>query len=202
MVRSMLVPSSLEVVDQLLGTRIVVVDDLTELAAILRIHLVEQLLQQYGVLVIASEDDGLAGQLTGRIADPVFHQVAKDGAVGILVVDDLVDLLGREVVLCWVLALFLQLLDLLLGQRVEIDALTQELRCVLEDLERSEITLLDSLLQIVVGRGLLTFAIEQPERVARDEIDRRCGQADLVAVEVVKHIAIDVVDTAMRSRRR
>ena len=104
-------PVALEVVDQLLGSRIVVVDDLAEATAVLRIHLVEHLPHQHGVLMIAREDDALAGKLTGRVSQAVLHQVAKDRAVGVLVVDDLVDLLGRKIVLRRVFALLFKLLE-------------------------------------------------------------------------------------------
>ena len=43
---------ALEVVDQFLGPRVVVVDDPAEVAAVLRVHLVEEVLEQDGVVVV------------------------------------------------------------------------------------------------------------------------------------------------------
>ena len=51
--------------------------------------------------------------MSGRILDPVFHQVSEDRAVGVLVIDDLVDLLRGEIILRRVLPLVFELLDLL-----------------------------------------------------------------------------------------
>ena len=61
-----------------------------------------------------------------------------------------------------------------------------------------EIAVLHGLLQVIVRRRQLSFAVEEPEGVAGDEIDRRGRQADLEAVEIVKHVAVDVVDAAVR----
>ena len=101
-----------EVIDQLFGPRVIVVNDLAELAAILWIHLVEELAQKHRVLVIARKDDRLARDLAGGVFLPVFHQVAQDHPVCVLVVDDLVDVLRREVVLRRVFTLLFKLLDL------------------------------------------------------------------------------------------
>jgi hypothetical protein len=71
-----------EVVDQFFGPRIVGVDHAAEVAAVLRVQLVEQILQQDRVFVVAGEDDRLAQPAALGHSDAVFHQVAEDDAVG------------------------------------------------------------------------------------------------------------------------
>ena len=69
---------------------------------------------------------------------------------------------------------------------------------MLIDLERGQVAIVDRLLEIVVRSRQLTFTVKQPERVSCDEVHRRCCQTDLVAVEVMKDVAVDIVDTAVR----
>ena len=51
---------ALEIVDQLLGTRIVVVDHLAELAGVLRIHFIEELTHQHRMLMVPCKYDALS----------------------------------------------------------------------------------------------------------------------------------------------
>lgn len=44
------------------------------------------------MLVVSSEDNALAWKLASGVTQPVVHQVPKDRAVGVFVVDNLVDL--------------------------------------------------------------------------------------------------------------
>ena len=151
MVRSSLVPVALEIVNQLLRARIVVVDDLAELAAVLGIHFVEELAHQDGVLVIAGEYDALAGELSGRIPESVFHQVPKNYTVCVPVVNALIDLFRREIELGRILALLFKRLDLVLGQSFKAYAFAQEVGRMLENLEGRQVTIFDCLLQAVVS---------------------------------------------------
>jgi len=68
---------------------------------------------------------------------------------------------------------------------------------MLENFKRRQEPVLNCLFKIVVGCRQLPLAPEQAERVARHEVDRRRGQADLKAVEVVEHVSIDIVDASM-----
>ena len=67
-----------------------------------------------------------------------------------------------------------------LGQRVEADAFTEELRSVLEHLERRQVALSHRLLQVIVGGRELPLTIEKPEGAPSHKIDRRRGEADLM----------------------
>src|SRR4051812_34615507 len=69
--------AAFEIINELLGSRVVVVDDLAEAPTVLRIHLIKHLPHEYGMLMVSRKNDALASKLTGRIAQPVFHQVTK-----------------------------------------------------------------------------------------------------------------------------
>ena len=95
MVRSGLLALALEIVDQFLGSRIIVVDDVAELAAVLRIHLVEEFCSRRAWLWLRAKMIVLPTRVPAAIADAVLHQVPQDEPVGVLVEDDLVDLPAR-----------------------------------------------------------------------------------------------------------
>ena len=189
---------ALEIVDQLLGSGIVVVDHLAEFAGVLRIHFIEELTHQHRMLMVAGENDALSKDLSGRVLDPVFHQVSEDRAVGVLVVDDLVDLLRGEIILRRILPLVFELLDLLGRQAIEGDAVAEKLRRVLIDLEWGQVAFLNRLIEIVIRRGKLPFAPKEAEGAPRNEVDWRRGKPHLMTVEIVKDVSVDVVNASMR----
>jgi hypothetical protein len=86
-----LVLGVLEVVDELVRLRFLIVDDATEGRAVLRVELAEDLGEMHRVQVVAREDDGLADMLPRRLADAALHQRAPDGARGVLVEEVLVE---------------------------------------------------------------------------------------------------------------
>ncbi|SVR48125.1 Uncharacterised protein [Klebsiella pneumoniae] len=63
----------------MLGAGIVVVDDLAEASGKLRVHVVEQFIQQQRVFVVTGENDGFTWQLAVPIFQAIFHQVTQDG---------------------------------------------------------------------------------------------------------------------------
>ena len=190
--------AALEVVDQLLGAGFLRVDNLAELAGKLRIHFVEQLGQQPGVVDAAGEDDALAGQLAVAVADAVVHQVAQDGAVGVFVENCGVDFLAIKIQHVGVDALLFQLGVLLVVEVAALDAIAQELGGVGDDFERHQIVLGNRLLQRVVGGGQFVIATKQAAGAAADHFYRGGGQADLQRIEIAEDVAIVVVDGAMR----
>jgi hypothetical protein len=173
-------------------------DHLAELASELRVHLVEQLRQQTGVVDVAGEDDGLAWQLAIGIADAVVHQVAQDDAVGVLVEDCVVNGGGFKLKLVGVDALVFKLGNLLIAQVRGLDAIAQELGGVGHDLEGNQVAIGNGLLQRVVGRWQLVVATKELAGTAADHLHRGGRQAHLQGIEVLEDVAIQVVDGAVR----
>ena len=64
-----------------------------EASAVLRIHLIEHLPHEHCVLMVPGENYAFAGYLARGVTQPVFHQIAQDRAIGVLVVNDFVDFL-------------------------------------------------------------------------------------------------------------
>ena len=60
-----------------------VVDDSTELPAVLRKLLVEFLLQNDRVIVVSGKDDGLANLCASFVTNPFLHQVLENDPLGI-----------------------------------------------------------------------------------------------------------------------
>lgn len=187
----------LELVDQLPGPRLLGVDDTAELTGELRVHLIEQVSQQSGVVNVAGEDDALAGQLAVGVAQAVVHQVTQDDAVGVLVEHGVVNFLSVELQGIGVDSLILKLSNLFVREVCGLDAFTQELGGVSNDAERHQLSVSDGLLQRVVGRGQLVVAPEQPTGAAADHLDWRGRQAHLNGIEIFEEVAVQVVDGAM-----
>ena len=101
-----------------------------------------------------------AAIIARREAGEVLTDIARSYNVSVLVVDDLVDLLGRKIILRRVFALRFKLLNLLFGQYVEPYSFAEKLCGVLENFERGKETLLHRLLKIVIRGGQLAFAAE------------------------------------------
>ena len=112
--------------DQLLGPRVVGVDDAAELAAILGKQFVEYLRQQHGVVVVAGKDNGFARKLAGVVPYPFFHQIADEGAVGIAVENLFVDLVVFLVEVPRIFTILFELAFLLHRQVFVLDSLPQE----------------------------------------------------------------------------
>ena len=102
-----LVVGVFEVVDELLGLGLLVVDDAAEGGPVLGVELAEDLGEMHRVQVVPREDDGLADMLPRRLADAALHQRAPDGARGVLVEEVLVEVFAVVVdgLRLWVLVL-------------------------------------------------------------------------------------------------
>ena len=122
-----LVVGVFKIINELLGAGIVVVDDLAELAPQLRIHLVEEFHHDDGMPWVAGKDNAFARKLLRGVTEPVLHEVLENLAVGVLVINLLVDLLLFEVEEFGVVAAFFQLLALLFGQVLVLDAIRRNL---------------------------------------------------------------------------
>jgi hypothetical protein len=138
-----------------------------------------------GVVDVAGENDGLAGQLAVCIAYAVVHQVAQDHTVGILVEDGVVDggLASKLKSFgsmpwssIWAICSSAQVRSL--------DAISQELGRVGNHLEGDQIAVGNGLLEWVVGGGKLVVATEKLAGAAADHLHRRGSQANLQGVEV------------------
>ena len=190
---------ALEVVDQFLGARIVVVDHLAEVAAVLRVHLVEQVVQQDGVVVVAGEDDGLADRLAVGIADAVLHQVAQDVRLVSLLKMTLSTSAASKSSVLGSMPVIFELGDLLVGSGCR-DLMpsrgTGWCGCRPRT-GRQEASPRPPLVVVVDGRHAGPRS-RRAEGVAADQLDRRGGQADLERIEVVEQVAVAVVDAAVR----
>ena len=174
-----------QVVDQRLGPRVVVVHDAAEVASILWIHFVEQVLQQYRVIVITGKDDRFSQAAAVSHLDAILHKVADNLAVGLLVEHVLVDLpllvfdrLGFDFV-------FLQLMTLFRGHLRVLDAFAQERRGEGVDFEGHEEAIGDGLVETVVCGGVVVFAVKQAVGIMGHHVlTRRGRQANLQSIEV------------------
>src|SRR5262249_22927647 len=138
--------------------------------------------------------DGFADPLPGGVPNSIFHQVAQNDAVGVLVEDLFVDALGVVVKGRRVFAVFFELPPLFLGQLRVLDSFPKEACRMGRDLVRDQVVLLDGFIEVVIESRVLIPAVEKLEAVSCDELDWRSGQAYLEAVKVSKEIAVMVVD--------
>ena len=192
--------SGFEIVNELFGARLVVVDAQAEVAAILGIHFIEELDEKFGVAVVAGENDSFAKPGAVGVADAFFHQIPQDGAVGVLVEDGFADLLLVIIDVFRISGLFGELLALLRGEILVFDAIPQKLGGVLHHGERGEVGRLvaDRLVVGIVRGGVFVFAAEQLISITEYKLYRSGGEADLIAVEPAEDVAEAVVDAAVR----
>ena len=149
--------------------------------------------------VVAGEDDGFSETGAVGVADAFFHQVAEDGAVGVLVEDGLADLFLVVIDALGIGCLFCELLALLRAEILVSDAVPQEFGGVFHHGEGAEIgrLVIDRLLVGVVRGGILVLAAEELVGVPEDELHGGGGEADLVTVEVAEDVAEAVVNAAV-----
>jgi hypothetical protein len=188
----------LEVGDEVLGARLVVVDDLAEGRAVLRVQLGEHVGQVDRVVVVAGEHDGLADAAAGGVAQAVVHEGAPHVAGRGAVEQQAIELAGLELGGRRLAALGLERVLLLGVHGRVLEAGVAELAGEGQDPKRHEVLAGDGLGQAEVRGRIALGATEVREGVAADVVDRGRGEADLQRVEVQKQGLVLVVDAAVR----
>ena len=148
---------------------------------------------------VAGKNDRLANLAAVFDTDAAFHQVAKDLAIGWLVVDRLVDAflfilkIGRKD------AVFFQLSFLLIIERVVLDTIAKELGRERDDFEWIQETrvVFDGFPKFITGGRVFALALEHVERAFANELNWRRCQTDLMAIEVLKQLLVSVVKTSV-----
>ncbi len=193
-----------EVVEQALRIRGVVIDDAGEVPRVPRVVVVEPLLDERRVLVVAREDDRLGQAVPTVDLVAVLHQMPQHLVDGVAVEEPVVD--GGRVdpvrqpaavlVVAPVEALPLRLL--FLAERVVVDAVAREPEIHLLHPRRHEKAVGHRGRELVRVGGHARFQLEELVGVPVDLVARRRGQAHQQRVEVPEDGPVLLIHRAVR----
>ena len=198
--------ANLKAVDEILGLSDLVVNKDAEIAAVLRILVVETIHNLYRMFVLVGKNDGFANSIAAIDGEAGGHQVLKNDIDGFLVVDIVQDFRAADITRlrvgaivstsCLILPDVLQLILLGSSEVFVLDALAKMLGSTVHYREIHQVVIVDGLCQFV---GKVGFPIEAEQLVSAsvNVLTRSGGKTDHKGVKVVQDSRVLAEDTAV-----
>ena len=193
-----------KVVEDALWVFCVVVDDACEVSCVMRVVEIETLLDEYRVVVIAGEDDGLAESVASFDLEAFFHQVLEHFVYRVGIEQPTVDCGGLHGVRCADVAVVVSPVErfpfgfLRIAEIIVADAVAGEFEIHLPDLRRHKKAIADCQIELVGIGGHAFFEVKQFVGILIHLFARGGGEADEQAVEVAENFAVALIDRAVR----